>query len=150
MFSIGDVFLFKNYVFPDGTVRPQKILIFLNGDNSLISGNLAYVVTTSNYNRFPQVTNQGCHDYNKSKLFLFAGNKDDKRDFNKQTFVDLSYIPEKSYNYFFNKERSENLIFLFNMKSEILKELLYCCISSEDISFELEDVLNSYVAKFQN
>jgi len=125
--AIGDILLYKNFEFEDGT-KKDKLCIALNNSSSKIP--CLFLITTSQSRHYPNI-NPGCN-FNK-KLFFIPVQW--KAFFSVDTYIQLPMINElRTYDLHSNKF-ADQISVRGNLPDEVNYKLIQCLrLFRDDIS----------------
>ena len=126
--NAGTVLLFKDFVFKDGEISPQKLVLILAVPQQKNQSYLCCLATSQQHFKSSQL---GCH-YENNYYYIDAR----QSDFDKNTWIVFDKIYEFTFAKFLTEGLNKNLINLFDLEPTLWHAVRNCISKSEDVEIE--------------
>lgn len=124
----GTVILFKNFVFKDGQISPQKLVLILAIPNKKFHTYLCCLATSQQHYKAAQL---GCH-FEKNYYFIDAR----QSGFEKDTWIVFDKVYEFTSSEILSEGLKHNIYSLFNLDPTLWRAIKNCILKSEDVEYE--------------
>jgi len=124
----GTVLLFKDFIFKDGGISPQKLVLILAIPQKKNQDYLCCLATSQQHFKSEQL---GCHP--ESNYFFIDARQS---DFDKNTWIVFDRVYEFSLSKILSESFSDNLSVLFELKQDLWRAVRNCVCKSEDVELE--------------
>lgn len=126
--NLGTVLLFKDFVFKDGKISPQKLVLILAVPQKKNQTYLCCLTTSQQHYKTAQ---SGCH-YENNYYFIDAR----QTDFKKNTWIVFDKIYEFTLSRLLTEGINRNVTPLFDLELTLWRAIRNCILKSDDIELE--------------
>lgn len=126
--NAGTVLLFKDFVFKDGEISPQKLVLILAAPQKKDQTYLCCLTTSQQHYKSAQL---GCH-YENNYYYIDAR----QSNFTLNTWIVFDKIYEFTFTELLSESFNKNVSTLFNLEQTLWRAVRNCVVKSEDVEIE--------------